>query len=125
MVKYFTEEYFKYVENKLVADPKWLEDTKGVKTTILLGATDQGAAFLLKVEDGMTSISKAEAGTAAEFTFEGSYDTWTKVAKGEVDFQSAVLKGLLKFRGSITKILFYKNRFIRIAEVIRAVPVDF
>ncbi|MDA4131868.1 MAG: SCP2 sterol-binding domain-containing protein [Thaumarchaeota archaeon] len=125
MVKYFTEEYFKDVENKLVADPKWLEDTKGVKTTILLGATDQGAAFLLKVEDGVTSISKAEAGTAAEFTFEGSYDTWTKVAKGEVDLQSAVLKGLLKFRGSITKILFYKNRFVRIAEVIRAVPVDF
>jgi putative sterol carrier protein len=125
MVKYFTEEYFKDVENKLVADPKWLEDTKGVKTTILLGATDQGAVFLLKVEDGLTSISKAEAGTAAEFTFEGSYDTWTKVAKGEVDFQSAVLKGLLKFRGSITKILFYKNRFVRIAEVIRAVPVDF
>jgi putative sterol carrier protein len=125
MVKYFTEEYFKDVENRLVADPKWLEDTKGVKTTILLGATDLGAAFLLKVEDGVTSISKAEPGTAAEFTFEGSYDTWTKVAKGEVDLQSAVLKGLLKFRGSITKILFYKNRFVRIAEVIRAVPVDF
>jgi putative sterol carrier protein len=77
------------------------------------------------VEDGVTTISKVDAGTAAEFTFEGSYDTWTKVAKGEVDFQSAVLKGMLKFRGSITKILFYKDRFIRIAEVIRAVPVEF
>jgi putative sterol carrier protein len=125
MLKYFTEEYFKEVEQKLIGDPKWQQDTKGVKTTILLGASDQSALFLLKVEDGATSIGKVVAGTTAEFSFEGTYDTWTKVAKGEVDFQSAVLKGLLKFRGSITKILFYKDRFIRIAEVIRSVSVEF
>jgi putative sterol carrier protein len=125
MVKYFTEEYFKEVEQKLIADAKWQQDTKGVKTTVLLGASDQGSFFLLKVEDGVTGIAKVEAGTPAEFSFEGTYDTWTKVAKGEVDFQSAVLKGMLKFRGSITKILFYKDRFLRIAEVIRSVPVEF
>lgn len=125
MVKFFTEEYFKEVGQRLVADPKWLEDTKGVKTTILLGAADQGANFLLKVDADTTSILKVEPGTAAEFTFEGPYEVWTKVAKGEVDFQSAVLKGMLKFKGSITKILFYKDRFIRIAEVIRSVPVEF
>ncbi|MDG6925237.1 MAG: SCP2 sterol-binding domain-containing protein [Nitrososphaerota archaeon] len=125
MAKFFTDEFFREVEQKLSADPKWLQDTKGVKTSVLLGATDQGSSFLLKVEDGATSISKTEAGTAAEFSFEGSYDAWTKVAKGEVDFQSAVLKGMLKFRGSITKILFYKDRFLRIAEVIRSVPMEF
>jgi putative sterol carrier protein len=125
MVKYFSEEYFKEVEQRLIADPKWQQDTKGVRTTILLGATDLSAVFLLKVEDGVTTIAKSEAGTAAEFSFEGTYDVWTKVAKGEVDFQSAVLKGMLKFRGSITKILFYKDRFLRITEVIRSVPVEF
>jgi len=125
MVKYFTEEYFKEVEQRLLADPKWQTDTKGVRTTILLGATDQGATFLLKVEEGATTISKVETGATAEFSFEGTYDVWTKVAKGDVDFQSAVLKGMLKFKGSITKILFYKDRFIRIAEVIRSVPVEF
>jgi putative sterol carrier protein len=125
MVKFFTEEYFKEVEQRLAADPKWNEDTNGVKTSVLLGATDQGANFLLKVEAGATSIAKVDAGTAAEFSFEGLYEVWTRVAKGEVDFQSAVLKGMLKFRGSITKILFYKDRFLRIAEVIRSVPVEF
>lgn len=125
MAKFFTEEYFKEVEQKLIADPKWQQDTKGIKTTILLSATDiQGAIFLLKVEDGATTISKVEQGTTAEFSFEGPYEAWTKVAKGEVDFQSAVLKGMLKFRGSITKILFYRDRFLRIAEVIRSVPLE-
>jgi putative sterol carrier protein len=125
MVNYFTAEYFNEVQQKLAADPKWLEDTKGVKTTILLGASDRAAYFLLKVEEGVTSMTKVEQGTTAEFSFEGPYDVWTKVAKGELDFQSAVLKGQLKFRGSIRKILFYKDRFLRIAEVIRAVPVEF
>lgn len=124
MVKFFTEEYFREVEQRLLADAKWQQDTKGVKTSVLLGVTDQGSNFLLKVEDGMTSISKVEAATPAEFSFEGPYDVWTKVAKGEVDLQSAVLKGMLKFKGSITKILFYKDRFLRIAEVIRSVPLE-
>jgi putative sterol carrier protein len=77
------------------------------------------------VEDGKTSIAKAEQGAQAEFSFEGTYEVWTKVAKGEVDLQSAVLKGLLKFRGSITKILFYKDRFMRIAENLRSIQVEF
>jgi|ERR1035438_244097 putative sterol carrier protein len=125
MAKYFTEEYFKEVEQKLTADPKWQQDTKGIKTTILLSAPDRSALFLIKVEEGVTVISKTEPGVSVEFSFEGTYDVWTKVAKGEVDLQSAVLKGQLKFRGSITKILFYKDRFTRIAEVIRSVPVEF
>jgi len=125
MPTYFSEEYFKEMELRLAADTKWKEDTKGVKTTILLNATDRSAIFLLKVEEGSTTIARAEPGATAEFSFEGPYEVWTRVARGEVDFQSAVLKGLLRFRGSITKILFYKDRFARISEVIRSVPVDF
>lgn len=125
MVNYFSEGYFNEVQQRLAADPRWAEDTKGVKTTILLSAPDKSATFLLKVEEGVTAITKADPGVAAEFSFEGPYDVWTKVAKGDLDFQSAVLKGQLKFRGSITKILFYKDRFLRITEVIRAVPVEF
>ena len=124
MVKFFTEEYFKEIEQRLVADQRWIQDTKGVKTTILLGATDQPAYFLLRVEEGVTSITKTEPGSSTEFSFEGLYEVWTRVAKGELDFQSAVLKGMLKFKGSITKILFYKDRFVRIAEVIRSVPLE-
>jgi len=124
LVKFFTEDYFKEIEQKLATDPKWLQDTKGVKTTILLGVTDQASYFLLRVEEGVSSISKVDSGTTAEFAFEGLYEVWTKIARGEVDLQSAVLKGMLKFRGSITKILFYKDRFLRIAEIIRSVPLE-
>ena len=119
-MRYFTEEYFKEVERRLLEDPTWQQSTKGIKTTILLTATDQSESFLINVEQGKTSVNKVDPATHSEFTFEGNYESWTKVAKGEVDLQSAVLKGTLKFKGSITKILFYKDRFLRIADVIRS-----
>ncbi|MDA4117210.1 MAG: SCP2 sterol-binding domain-containing protein [Thaumarchaeota archaeon] len=127
MVKYFSQEFFTELQDKLSNDPKWQEGTKGLKTSMRLGSTDQGSAqtYLVKVEEGKTFISPSDATAQAEFSFDGSYETWTKVAKGEVDFQSAVLKGLLKFKGSITKILLYKDRFLRIAEVMRSIQVEF
>ena len=109
----------------MASDPQWQQDTKTVKSTILLSAPDKSALFMLKIEDGSTTISRVEPGATAEFSFEGPYEVWTRVAKGELDFQSAVLKGLLKFRGSITKILFYKDRFNRISDVIKSVPPEF
>jgi len=127
MVKYFSSEFFNQLQQTLANDPKWQDDTKGLKTSMKLSSTDpsNAASFLIKVEEGMTTISQSDPATPAEFSFEGSYETWTKLAKGEVEFQSAVLKGLLKFKGSITKILVYKDRFLRIAEVIRSIPVEF
>ncbi len=125
MAKYFTEEFFREVELKLEGDPSWHQATKGVKSTIKLSTTDQGASYLVTIDDGTTRIGKTDSASQAEFAFEGTYEAWTKVAKGEVDLQSAVLKGHLRFRGSITKILFYRDRFTRIAEVIREVPKEF
>jgi putative sterol carrier protein len=127
MVKYFSPEFFAQLQESLVNDPKWQEGTKGLKTSMKLSTSDPDSAssYLLKVEEGKTLISPSDAAAPAEFSFEGTYETWAKLAKGEVDFQSAVLKGLLKFKGSITKILFYKDRFLRIAEVMRSIPVEF
>jgi len=125
LAKYFSEEYFKEVETRLNSDAKWQDGTKNLKTTLVLAATDQSAGFSVAVENGKTTIQRVEPNFQAEFAFEGPYEVWTRVARGELDFQAAVLKGSLRFRGSITKILFYRDRFVRIAEVIREVPKEF
>ena len=125
MAKYMSEEYISQVQAALSGDPKWAETAKGFKTSIAFNVADQGLNYLLVVDAGVTTFQKATAGATAEFSFDGSYDAWCKVAKGEVDIQSAVLKGQLKFKGSITKILMYKDRFVRVAEVMRDVPKEF
>ncbi len=125
MAKFLSDEYFSQLQAALAQDPKWTETTKTVKTSIAFNATDIGQNFVLGVENGATTVTKVAGGTPAEFSFDGTYDSWCKVAKGEVDIQSAVLKGLLRFKGSITKILMYRDRFIRVAEVMKEVPKEF
>ncbi|QQG49437.1 MAG: SCP2 sterol-binding domain-containing protein [archaeon] len=125
MAKFLSDEYFGDFQNALSSDAKWLEVSKGFKTTIAFNATDIGQNFLLVVENGATTLQKVSPGTAAEFSFDGTYDTWGKVVKGELDLQSAVLKGQLKFKGSLTKILMYRDRLTRVAEVMRDLPKEF
>ena len=125
MAKFLSDEFFGELQGALSADPKWTEAMGGMKTTILLGVTDTGSSYMINVDGGATTIQKSEKGASAEFSFEGSYEAWTKVAKGELDMQSAVLKGQLKFKGSITKILMYRDRFMRIAEVLKGLPKEY
>ena len=125
MAAFMSEEYISQVQSALAADPKWMESTKGFKTSIAFNVTDRGQNYVMSVENGATAFQKVAPGTAAEFSFDGSYDAWSKIAKGEVDIQSAVLKGQLKFKGSLTKILMYKDRFIRVAELMRDTPKEF
>jgi len=125
LAKFLSDEYFAQFQAVLAQDQKWLETTKTVKTSIAFGVTDTGQNYVLSVENGATTVQKVPPGTSAEFSFDGTYETWSKLVRGEVDMQSAVLKGLLRFRGSITKILVYRERFTRIAEVLREVPKEF
>jgi len=124
MAKFLSDEYFSQVQTALLQDQKWLDNTKSVKTSIAFNVTDIGQNFLLAVENGATTLTKVAAGTPAEFSFDGTYEAWTKVVKGEMDIQSAVLHGQLRFKGSITKILMYRDRIIRVAEVMRDVPKE-
>ena len=125
MAKFLSDEYFGQLQSALAVDPKWTESTKTVKTSIAFNVTDIGQNYVLSVDNGTTTLQKVAPGTPAEFSFDGVYDTWCKVVKGEMDFQSAVLKGQLRFKGSITKILMYRDRFTRVAEMMRDVPKEF
>jgi putative sterol carrier protein len=120
-----SDEYFKALETTLANDSKWNDNVKGLKTTILIGVSDLGQNYLLSVDGGATTLLKVAADTQAEFSFDGTYDAWTRVAKGELDLQSAVLKGQLRFKGSIMKILTYRDRFMRIGDLIKESPKEY
>jgi putative sterol carrier protein len=125
MAKFMSDEYVAQVQTALSQDPKWQESTKNFKTSVAFNVTDAGQNYVMTVENGTTAFQKAPPEANAEFSFDGTYDAWCKVARGEVDIQSAVLKGELKFKGSITKILTYRDRFVRVAQVMRDVPKEF
>ncbi len=125
MAKYLSDEYFSQVLAALTQDQKWAESTKTLKTSIALSVPDIGQNYILGVENGTTSLQKVAPGTPAEFSLEGTYDSWCKVAKGEVDLQSAVLKGQLRFKGSLVKVLSLRDKLARVADVMKEVPKEF
>jgi len=125
MARFLSDEYFTQVLAALIQDQKWIESTKSLKTSIALNVTDMGQNYLLGVENGTTTLQKAAPGAPAEFSLDGTYDSWCKVAKGEVDLQSAVLKGQLKFKGSLVKVLTYRDKLARVADVMKEVPKEF
>ncbi len=125
MAKYLSDEYFSQVLAALNQDPKWTESTKTLKTSIALNVSDIGQNYVLGVENGVTTLQKAVPGSSTEFALDGTYDSWCKVAKGEVDLQSAVLKGQLKFKGSLTKVLMYRDKLARVADIMRDTPKEF
>jgi len=125
MARFLSDEYFSQVLAALIQDQKWIESTKTLKTSIALNVTDMGQNYLLGVENGTTTLQKVAPGASAEFSLDGTYDSWCKVAKGEVDLQSAVLKGQLKFKGSLVKVLTYRDKLARVADVMKEVPKEF
>lgn len=125
MARFLSDEYFALVQTALSQDAKWAESTKNFKSSIAFNVTDIGQNYLLSVDNGTTTLQKVAPGGAAEFSFDGTYDAWTKVAKGEIDIQAAVLRGQLKFKGSLTKVLMYKDRLMRVAEILRDVPKEY
>ncbi len=125
MAKYLSDEYFSQVLAALTQDAKWAESTKTLKTTVAMNVTDTGQNYILGVDNGTTTLQKVAPGTASEFTFEGTYESWCKIGRGEIDLQSAVLKGQMKFKGSLVKILSLRERLNRVADVMKEVPKEF
>jgi len=124
MAKYLSDEYFTQVQAALAQDSKWVESTKNFRTSIGFGVTDTGQYYVVSVENGTTLVQKAAPGATSEFSFEGTYESWCKVQRGEIDIQSAVLKGQLKFKGSITKVMMYRDKLNRVADVMKGVPTE-
>src|SRR6266568_3839865 len=61
----------------------------------------------------------------ADFKFEGPYDAWMQLGKGERDFQGLVLGGKIRFRGSMPKIMALTGQLNRITQVAQQVPKEF
>ena len=125
MTLYFTREFFDEVVNRLNADPEWSKKAAAITARVVLTCVDRNASFLIDVANGRVSSSEVAADVPADFKFEGNYDAWTQLGKGEKDFQTLVMGGKIRFRGSMPKIMALMGVLTRITAVARDVPKDF
>jgi len=125
MAKYFTSAFFNEVANRLNADPEWSKKAATVSAKIVLTCTDRNASFLIDIRNGTVSSIESAPDVPADFKFEGTYDAWTSLGRGEKDFQSLVLGGRVRFRGSMRKIMALMGQLNRITQIARETPKEF
>lgn len=106
-------------------DAKFKEATKEIKTSMMFIVEDQNKAFLLSVNDGVASAHESPPEAPAEFKFIAPYKEWVVTGRGEADMQSLIMKGRMKFKGSLTKILYYQSRLLTIVDVMKGIPAEF
>lgn len=125
MSQYFTQAFFEEVASRLNGDPEWSKKAAMINAKLVLTCLDRGTSFLIDIVNGRVVSSAVQADIPADFKFEGNYDAWTTLGRGEKDLQSLVMGGRIRFRGSMPKIMALMNVLGRLTSVARDVPKDF
>ncbi len=125
MVQYFSREFFDALVAALNADPEWLKKTTNQSFKSIITITDRSKSFFLDVVGGKVSVNETAPDAPADFKFEGPYDSWIILGKGEKDFQSLVMAGKVKFRGSMPKVMGLMGAWNRLIKVAQGLPKDF
>ena len=80
----------------------------------------------MKFVDGdVEAVRELEAEEKTDYTLEGPYEIWTKLNKGELDAQSALMTRQLPFKGNMSAIIRYSKAFLRLFELMKTIPVDY
>jgi hypothetical protein len=113
LITFWSPDFFDKANELLNSDEELCKVFKGMNTTILAECVDRDQAFLIKVVDGQLSSREASSDDKVEFRFSAPYEKWVKIAKGEEKVQSEVVKGKIRFRGSMPKMLLYLGKVVR------------
>src|SRR5206468_4841044 len=105
MVQYFTKGFFDEIASRLNTDSVWGKKAAGITAKIVLTCSDRNASFLVDIQAGRVAVHEVPADVPADFKFEGTYEAWAQLGKGEKDFQGLVLGGRIRFRGSMPKVM--------------------
>jgi len=104
-VQYFSQEFFDELARRLNADAEWKKKAATLTTKITLTVTDRGWSYMVGIAEGTVAAKPVKPDDPADFKFEGPFEIWQKIAAGQTDFNTAVLTGKMKFRGSLPRIM--------------------
>ena len=125
MVQYFSKEFFDSLVGALNADPEWMKKTTGQSFKTVITITDRSQSYFLDVAGGKATVTVIAPDAPADFKFEGPYDSWVILGRGEKDFQSLVMAGKVKFRGSMPKVMGLMGAWNRLIKVAQGLPKEF
>ena len=128
MVQYLGLDYWKKVKEIANSDEEFRIKTKMFNASFTYGATDNDSLpdIYMKFDDGeVVEIRELTEGEKTDYTLAGPYEIWTKLNKGELDAQSALMTRQLPFKGNMSSIIRYSKAFLRLFELMQTIPVEY
>lgn len=125
MVQFFTLAYFEELAERLNADEEWRKKASDLTTKIVATCTDREFSVLLDIQQGAVTVREVSPEEPSDFKLEGAYDAWVATGKGEADLQTSVMRGKIRFKGSMSKIMGLMGQLNRLVAVLRDMPKEF
>ena len=124
-MRYFSPEFFDELARRLNGDAEWGKRAASLTAKITLTVTDRAWSYMVEITNGAVAARSVKPEDPADFKFEGPYEIWQKIAAGQTDFNTAVITGKMKFKGSLAKIMAIQpqmNRLTQVAKDLAAGP---
>ena len=119
-LKFWSEEFFQSASDALNKSPVFSPIFKGMRTSIIAESTDTAASFTIQIKDGLISVRSATQGESADFRFSAPYAEWVAIVRDGVQLRGEVVKGKVKFRGSMPMMLLMLGKVSKMEEEIVA-----
>ena len=125
VVQFYTEPFFEELARRLNEDADWARWGKALDAGIVCTAIDLKRSFLLDIKKGKVSAREATPETPAKYKFEGKYETWVALCKGESELQKLIMAGKIRFTGPMPELMGLAGPLNRIVMVARSFPKTF
>ena len=125
MIRFYTAEFFAEIARRLNADSEWAKMMAGQTFRIVCSASDVKRSFLIAVKDGHVNTAEAGPNTRADYRFEGHYETWAQLCKGEAEMDQLIQKGKIRLAGSMPDVMGLMGPLNRIVLTARSFPKEF
>ncbi len=125
MTQFYTKEFFEEVAKRLNADSEWSKTMQGHDLRMVCTAVDKKRSFLIAVTAGHVATSEATVDTPAQYRFEGKYETWVRLCKGEAEMDRLIQQGKIRLAGSMADAMGLMGPLNRIVLAARSFPKDF
>ncbi len=110
MVAFFTRQFFGEIVRHLNRDNIFTNTIKDFNSSMVLTCVDRGVSCKITARNGFIEVEDCQGNASAEFHFAATYSVWVSIAKGGVGIQGEVVRGRVKFRGSMPKMLLYLGK---------------
>lgn len=125
MIQFYTREFFDEIGRRLNADAEWTKTMAGQSFRMVCTASDKKRSFLIAVTGGQVSTSEATAETRADYRFEGRYEAWVQLCKGESEMERLIQQGKIRLAGSMSDVMGLMGPLNRIVLTARSFPKEF